>query len=432
MAETRKYTRSGRRNIISANEILAKVGQYALICVPIAAVEIARKAIMFRGYWPTSYASSYDDAFYTLPSATEMDTISEFLDEFMEATTNMDCNDLINELDDIGNAITALGASGGCGCGSGGAGATSPADEPEDTGDITLPTGTPPDGYPDWETYQVAKCNIATFIVQNLLDDVRWWQTVQLATMTLAGLSAGMVSILSAFTLTAILAGLLAILAYELTMLSDAEDQLVTGFDDLVCAILAGTDSASSQANFIGEMTTQMEAAITDPISEFLVIQLLSVWVDTTSFNLLYEDYDTFLGHQIPGGADCSTCGLGCSNEVVQEGNWLGGQTYEGVWSAAAYRVSIYWNVDLAGCNDFCGPMERFKMVDLTGWTDAASGNDNFRIWADGDCPFGSDNASVYSSDTPIPIGVEYCGRLIAIQSATPFTVTFERLGHCF
>ncbi len=432
MGETRKYPRSGRRSLISTPEILAKSGENVLVCVPIPALEIIRQIVRNRGYWRTTYASSYSDDFYTLPGDTDFDTITGFLDLFLEATTKMDCNDLITELDDIGNAITALSLGGGCGCGAGGGGATSPADDPTDTGDITLSTGTPPSGYVDWAAYQVAKCDLATYIVQSLLDDLRWWQTVQIATMTLAGLTAGMVSILSAFTLTAILAGLLAVLAYEFTMLEDAEDQMITGFEDLVCAILSGETSAESQANFIAEMDAQMTAAITDPISEFLVIQLLTVWTDSEFFNLLYAPYEDYLMHSIPAGADCSACGLSCKNFQVYQGTWLGGDVFQGELVSGTYNIRVTYNATDADCANDCGPMEEISLDGLIGYTPYSATNDSFRFYSDAACPMTSTNADAYSSDTIPTFGVKYCVRHIFIFSATQFTATIGRHGYCF
>lgn len=432
MPETRKYTRAGRRNIISVPDLLSQSGENALVCLPIPALEIARKLIRNRGYWRTTYALEYFDNHYSLPDDTDFHEILAMLDEFMEATTSMDCNDLITELNDIEQAINALGGSGGCGCGSGGGGATSPPADDTDTGDITAPGGTPPDGWPDWETYQIAKCDTATFIIQSVLDDVRWWQTVQIATLTLAALSAGMVSILSAFTLTAILAGLLALLAYEITHLEDVEEQLVDGFDDLVCAILAGTDAQTSMNNYISEMETQMAAKIADPIAEFLVQQLLGYWADPEFFNLLYADYDEYLGHSIPTGANCEDCGLACDKWQVSVGTWLGGLTFESEFNNSYQRVQIQFNHDPGDICDLprCGPEWLFTTTSLIGHTPTTAGPDDFRVWQDIDCPRSDTAASGYYSDTP-PIDIQLCGRNLSFISASQFTVTFRKDGTC-
>ncbi len=436
MPDTRKYTKAGRRDIISGSEILAKGGASALICAPIAAFDVARKLVRNRGYWRTTYAMAYGDASYTLPTPGEMELIEEILNEFLEATTLMDCGDLITELDDIEQAITALSLGGGCGCGSGGAGQTPPPVDDTDTGDITEPTGTPPPGWPGWEEYQVGKCNVATMIVGNLLSDVVWWQTVTIATLTVGGLSAGMLSILSAFTLTAVLAGLLALLAYNIAFLSNAEDALTDGFEDLVCAILAGTDSQDSMDNFISEMETQVNLAMSDTIARFLVKQLLGQWTDSTLFNLLYADYDAYLARQIPTGADCSGCGLGCHSFELGRGTWHGGLSFSSEFYSSYHRISIAWNIqpwpyDICDPDDMCGPMELHRLVSLSGHTHSGASVNDFMSWKDVDCPRTSGNATGYNSDTA-PIEVQVCGRNIQILSSTAFSASWEVDGHCF
>jgi len=399
-------------------------------------LEIARKLVRVRGYWRTTYASAYGDSSYTLPDLPTFDVITGFLDEFLEGTNDMDCQDFANELDDIEQAILSLGGSGGCGCGSGGAGATSPPADDTDTGDITLGTGTPPPGWPGWEEYQVGKCNVASMIVSDLLNDVIWWQTVTIATLTVGGLSAGMLSILSAFTLTAVLAGLLALLAYNIAFLTNAQDALTDGFEDLVCAILAGTDSQESMDNFISEMETQVDLAMSDVIARFLVKQLLGQWADATLFNLLYADYDDYLARQITTGADCSACGLGCHNFELGRGTWLGGLSFSSEFYSSYHRITIAWNMasplyDICDPDDHCGPMELHELVTLTGHTGAGASVNDFMVWKDADCPRTAGNGTGYNSDTP-PLYIEVCGRNLQFLSSTAFTATWEVKGHCF
>jgi len=430
MGVTKFYPRSGRRAIVDGQDVIERVGESAVVCVPRSGMEIARMLIRTRGYWRTGYAMAYAQNSYTLPDDTEMDIISGEIDLFLEETNDMTCNDLVGELSAIGDAITALSLDGGCGCGANGAGATSPAASPTDTGDIFLATGTPPAGYDDWEQYQIIKCDVASYIVQSLIDDLRYFQIVQIANLTIGAMATGMISIVSGFTLTAILAGLLGILAYSVGMLFQAEEAFVAGFDDLVCAILTGTDAQESIDFFISEATSQLVAAIADPISEFLLIQLVTSWADTIFFNLLYAEYDSVLEYSIPGGADCSACGLGCTTFQLNLGSWSGGLTFASEFSASAHRIELYFNTTGTNCNLACSPAEKVALMGLIGWTDAGAGNDNFRIWSDLNCPLGGPDE--YSSDTIPTFGTIYCSRFISILSSTAFTATFERYGKCF
>lgn len=434
MAETRPYTRAGRRNIIDGVDLLSKSGSDVLICVPQISLEAARIFLAQRGLWRTSYAMAYGDSDYTIPTVEEFEPIEQAISQFLEDTTLMNCTDLATELAAISDGIAALGASSGCGCGAGGAGQTPPPIDPTDTGDITQSTGTPPDGYTTWEQYQAAKCDIATWIVQNLLDDVRWFQVVQISTLTVGGLAAGIVSVLSAGTLAAILAVLLSILAYEVTMLEDAEDTIVTYFDDLVCAILGGTDAQTSIDNFLSVLNARLDVVVLDPISNFLLKQLLAYWTDTTQFNLLYAPYDEVIARQIPGGADCAACGLTCNNFQVGAGTWLGGLTFDAVKIGTNnYQCSVVFNSDTVdGCSGHCGPMVLMSILEAPGFTGVPGGTPAVRIYQDGDCPPDSYNASGYSSDDlPPPQGV-YCGRFFQLYSSTDFTVTVARVGVCF
>lgn len=431
MTETRLYPRSGRRSIISVPDLLVQEGENALVCVPIPALEIVRKLVRHRGYWRTSYAQEYFEDKYELPSDVDFDAITAMLDLFLEATTDMDCGDLTARLTDIGSAIDALALGGGCGCGSAGGGATSPADEPLDTGDITEPTGDPPDGYDTWSDYQVVKCDIAAWIVQNLIDDVNWFQVIQIATLTLGGLSAGLLSVLSAFTLTAILAMLLAILAYEVSMLEEASDLLEEHFDEIKCAIMAGVTAADSMANFKAEIGDHIDADVADPISRFLLKSLLDYFADAEQFNLLYEPFEVVQGRQIPGGSDCVDCGISCGNFTVETGTWEGGLDFASEPFAGFEYVIMAWNTNTDACNDQCGGMETHSLKSLTGWSDPSGSKDYFRIWQDSDCPTGSDNATVYSSKTQMPLDEQYCGRQFSIYSLDPFTMTLERFGEC-
>lgn len=429
MSDTRKYPKSGRRSILNASNLAAKSGQDTIVCVPIGALDIARSLIRDRGYWRTSYAVDYDDAGYTLPGGETMDTITAMLDLFLEGTNEMNCESIITELGDIGDAIAALGAGGGCNCGSAGAGQTPPATETTDTGDITLPTGVPPAGYTSWEQYVSVKCDIATWIMTNILADVRWFQVIQIGTLTFGALAAGMLSVLSAFTLTGVLAALLAILAYEITMLEELEAVLVANFDDLVCAILTGETAQGSMDAFITSINADIVAAIPDSISEFLLQQLVSYWTDPTQFNLLYADYDSVLGKQVPAGADCESCGIPCTNFKIQQGVWQGGLRFDSVWAGNAHRIEVRFNSNTSNC-DNCGPEESISILSYSGHAGHPDRED-WRMWStDGAC-IAPVTPDIYNSNTPPAIGQQYCIRFFSFVSTTPWSIDLARHGGC-
>lgn len=424
MAETRKYTKAGRRNILNANSLVAKSGEYTVVCAPISALEIARAFLRQRGLWRTSYAVSYGDNEYTLPDDETMAVIEQMILEFLEVTTQMDCNDLVTELSAIEQAINGLSMGGGCGCGSGGAGGTSPPADTTDTGDITGGTGTPPEGYPDWDTYQQAKCDIAYWIVNNMLDDIGWWQTISIADLTVTALVAGMASVLSGFTLTALLAALAGLWAYSTSVLEQMDDSLTADIDDLVCVILSGETAQGSMDNFISEIETVLSADISDPIALYLAETVAEKFADPAQFNLLYAPYDDYLGHQIPGGNDCQGCGIPCTTIQMNYGEYLGGGLFSSLHQDNHDRIGFYLNTNTPSGGDPCAGMEDVTIDSLLGHTSVGSGHD-FRVYED-DSPV----QLIYESDTSFS-GMEFCCRYIGVLSDTPFTMTITRGGKC-
>lgn len=339
-------------------------------------------------------------------------------------------------LDDVYQALLDIGArlnlTAGCGCGSGGGPASSPAARTDDFGDITEETGTPPDGYESWSQYQILKCDIATWIVSSLLKDVQWMQTQQIAALTLGALAAGFGALLSGGTLLAILGVLLAILAYEIGSLQEAEDAIQDSFDDLVCALVNGETASGSISNFSDAIDTALAAQTSDPVALSLLATLLNYWADTTAVNLMYAPLEEALAVQIPAEGDCADCGLDCDTDYVSVGEYLGGNLYSSEFLTDTWYITIWFNsTGAAGdCSLFCGPEVDISLLGLSGYTAKSSTVDSFRIWGDSDCPFNSNNAGVYSSDTQ-PDTSPRCGRVISIFSTTEFTANIQKGDVC-
>lgn len=430
MADTRFYTKAGRRAVISATDLLLQEGEYALVCVPIPALEIARKMVRDRGYWLTSYAASYEPNSYTLPDAATMDRITAFLDEFLEATTDMDCNDLITELNDIEQAIISTGGAGGCGCGSGGGGETSPPEETRDTGDITGPTGTPPPGYDNWIHYQGVKCDIAWWIVNNIISDISWIRAVGVGTITFAGFAVGLTSVLSAGTLTGIIAGVIGIVAFGVAILASLSTVLAENTEDLVCEIVTGETTAESISNFKTLIATLLDAETADPTARFLLKQFVNHWMDTSQFNLLYAEFTEVEAHQFPTGHDCSGCGLPCTNFFLQTGVWLGDLAFDSAVSGTCHRVEIIWNNISGSCDDNCGPMEEFSIKSQDAITDCVVRN-NYQVWSVDDCGDIPPLPLVWNANFGPAIGQKLCGQLLSFVSGSAWSIEFEAWGGC-
>jgi hypothetical protein len=339
-------------------------------------------------------------------------------------------------LDDLVSATQSLAyqlsQQSNCGCGAGGAGGSEPAALELDTGDITQETGTPPDGYSDWSSYQSAKCDVATWIVNNLLTDVQWMQVNLTISIVVAALAAGLVGFLPATVLVAILGVALVIGGLELSWLENLEDAVRDGFDDLVCALVTGTNADDSQDQFEAELSTQVDAQIADPVARYLLKTIAGYWANFAALNLLYApEAEVLAMSSITPAQDCSSCGLDCNNFFVVLGEYLGGNTFGSVFSGD-HVITVYFNDDagLVNCSGICGPEENFTITNLSGWTLKTSSLDSFRIWQDSDCPITGTNATVYSSDTQPDSSVR-CGRRVTIFGDTAFQVDLTRSGVC-
>lgn len=338
-------------------------------------------------------------------------------------------DDVVDILSSIQVSLTAFG---GCGCGSSGAPAASPPIETLDTGDITQPAGTPPEGYNDWASYQQRKCDVADWIVTNMLQDLQWVQNLGVAGLTVGALAAGFAGFISANVLLLILSVLLAILAYDQVILQDGENAIQNNFDDLICALVTGTNAQDSLDQFTAEINDAVDAETTDPTARTLLKSLLPYWADTTSINLLYAPEAEVDAVNVPTGGNCSACGLGCNSFFTVFGQYLGNNTWQSEdLGGGVHYIGVQFNDDTGNvnCAGICGDMWNFTIENVTGWTPYSSPTNSWRIWSDAVCPF-ANNADVYNSDTQ-PGSGPHCGRRIQVFSNTPWTMDLVKQGEC-
>lgn len=149
----------------------------------------------------------------------------------------------------INNQATAQAACCGSGTGSAGQGKIAPPYNPTEV--IDPGTGEPPAGFESWEQYFSNKCDVATYIVQTLLDDVRRMGLINLVGLTVVSL----IPILLGLILTpipgdeiAFIGGLLlTTLTVGAGMLDNMADQIEASFSDLVCALYNASSSENAE-----------------------------------------------------------------------------------------------------------------------------------------------------------------------------------------
>jgi hypothetical protein len=305
----------------------------------------------------------------------------------------------------------------------------SPGIEDLDTGDITADEGTPPDGYEDWTLYQARKCDIATWMLNNLLTDVQWMQTQTIAAMTVGGLAAGLVGFLSGGVLLLILGVLIAMLAYNIEVLADLEAAIQDSYDDLLCALYTGENAQDSYDQFGTALQTAINAQTVDTVARSLLHQLAMYWLDTTSLNLLYSPEEQVSAINIPLGGNCVECGVNCDTDQVIFGELFGAGQYNSTIDGTTHKVQIRFRADgiSLDCSDDCGDMRTIKLS-ASGWTVQGGGTPDWRLWQDSDCPMTGSNPSVYESNTPPSSSTEYTVRLLAVESSTEFQLTITEV----
>lgn len=163
-----------KRVIQNFGELSRDVGKWGLYCLPVVAIEMARKYWAGPGYWSSSYCESIlSDTVYMAPSEEDLQPIFEMLDEALERSNMAFCEDILLELQGITSAINGLSlncscqSGGGGGCGGGGNSATIIAPTAE-----SVSEGTPPDGMELIPVGDGGKCNRINYLIDNIASAV--------------------------------------------------------------------------------------------------------------------------------------------------------------------------------------------------------------------------------------------------------------------
>lgn len=298
----RRYT-SEARTIINYDEVFSKMGQDTLVCIDQGILAVARQLLAERGSWAVTYAVNYYNNGYDVPNSLQMADIRDRIAEFLEGTNDMaNCSDFNSSLLAIASAINGL--SSGCCNGTGGAGTSQPApDTAEGIGYPGLHTGPAPEGFTDWAEYDTYKCDMATKIAEDIIKDVTWIAGSAAVTAWLPVLATTLLTPVPFDDLVAI-AGLLAAIAVDSTVaivFGAALIELNAAKDDLICALYWAGDSATSRANAVGIIDSE----ITNSLAASAIKQMLGYY----TINDLYSNNQAERDKGLPVG-DCSGCGL--------------------------------------------------------------------------------------------------------------------------
>lgn len=408
---SRKFPRSGRRSIIFIPELLSESDEYVVGCFSKSALAVARKLIADRGFWITSYASSFFAGGYDLPNDIQMDQLKEILSEFLEDTNNMNCDDFIASLTAISNAIlTAGSASGGGDCcepGSFGAGTTEPTPNTFEDDGVAFPPE-----FADRTAYETYKCQVANAIIASIEEDMAYLTTANILALGVASLALALVTPIP-FDDIAVLLGLLVAWTIQavLTGYISAVEALWTAQpDELVCRLFIAANSTEAKSNLRAYLDTNLSSG---------AAALAKAFVGFADMNGLFGINQTLAQSQLTMGVDCDDC--------TEEGHFFehGGLVDENTWESelgggGVHQISVAFYASSWTVSAFPTRLMTLDFLSFTGFTPKTDSTHAFRARTTmtlGTICVGWD---VYCQDaTP---GSE-CMKKLSLRSTTPFTV---------
>jgi len=401
-----------RQVVVLSNVPEEQFEERIILCVPNFAWRVARSFLARQGHWESTYASAFFDEYYLSPDEETMDKIKASIDAAL-AEDDMSC-DLREGLDEIANAIGALDISvdcgdGGTGCGAGGAGATET--EPSDFDDDG---STPPEGFPDYNTYDEWKCGIAKLVLDQIKSDLNYVKGLAVTEISATLLGFALLTPIP-FDDISVLVGVIIAWAVE-DILDDLIDAVLTELgieeSDILCG-LYNAINAGTASNFLDSWATTNLST--------LGAFLFSFFINNDSVNRLFEE-----GNQILPSNDCSGCGavgvweeggLGTITSQSTNGTLL---EVAGEFGQLGNNPELYWCQILLDGNA-AGPYE-VDSFSISGFTDH------------GQCPGVSIWFYTNQGGTPqqfcnfddVVGSVIYPTRQFIITSDTPFSAEFE------
>lgn len=345
----------------------------------------------------------------------------------------MSCNDEMQAIfEEISASLAALAAKNCCqttaGGGTGGAGLES---EPPNPFELDPELGDPPAGFASWEEYDTYACDMAHYILDQMIGDI--------ATTFVVGAGVTSAGVLGTALLGALFtpigwAAIAAIAALFFTLLiAGINAATLTGLlednrDELVCSMLNGADVVSKLADFGDAVEAAVAADGTisalGSIAVGLASDFIKSYATTDSFNRLIEQ----VPYPIPTGNDCSGCGpadLWTDGTLPNDAEVIAG-SYSGPTITLESAVNDIGGFNVQSLDLFSIPTDVDQRLRLTDVVAAGSGDWKYRYSVGGvdqGETTGSNWATLETFD-------EECSYFILFSTdagpGTPFTVTFN------
>lgn len=426
MTEFRRFPKTDARQIIDYNRFLSLTGEKVFICLDRGVMEVARYFLNSRAGWPTSYAVSYQDIGYTIPTEEQMEPIRQAI---AEANLDMsNCEELNTTLQEILGALQGISAgivnSAGCGpCGGGSRGAGS-TEEPYNPYDQDATPTTPPPGFSDMEEFESHKCNAAYDLITNLKNDLQGITAIDYVTSGYNEIIIAVVAVLLTpipYDDIALLVGLLIYAGISYSFLSEISSDIFDDSDNLACILYSSPDAATAQTEFrVGVQALIQANGWAENVEQF-VTSAIDHMTPSDSFNKLFEP-----GPTITQDGDCSACegsAIWAINPAFCTPTIDSGDFSEGTPTVVQSCEGNYFGTTRAGHNTGSNPTStENRRVQITAVT---GGGNFFVILVDAGTP---DGGNSYSAAALATLDDEISGIQITRLDAsdtTPFTIEY-------
>jgi len=263
MDDFRRYPKGASRQLIDYNRFLSLTGEKLFVCLDRGILEICRYFINSRGRWRTTYYVDNTDDGYYLPTEEQFITLEHAI-----AGANIDmsnCEEIVEALNGIRDAIAegATETSSGCGCvGSGDDDITGLTPPPSES----IPGGSSvPPGFSNRSEYDEHRCGVARKYVEDYIQTLRNWATLSgtVAVLTVAVMVGLSLLVLPPIGIMVVLGALGALVAIDVGLLSNLSliaDAIEEDIDTVVCHIY----SASSTEAAVNVFRTDVQAILTE------------------------------------------------------------------------------------------------------------------------------------------------------------------------
>lgn len=311
------------RVLIDYDTFNDSLGKGVLICTNEGVLGAIRVLIGTYGLREVNWVTAHTPAGYIGVDLDQFDKIDSEISKFLGDTDNMNfCDEIVTILSSISNNL----AGSGCECGGAGAGGVIETPSTENPGVPGNPQGgdTVPPGFADFAEYNIYKCDVAEWIVQQVENDLNWFQATNFVTLATTAFIAALLTPIPGDEIIALM-GLLVSLALQGVAtqgIGDMKNAVSNNRDAILCSMYAAANATSSGSKLTNVISDAIDIETTALYAPLLK-SILGKMFNANNLNRLYVRWDEKVA-TLPTGV-CTTCPCTVTTVIGVDqggGNW--------------------------------------------------------------------------------------------------------------